>query len=121
MASHGFLTVWDAKEGEELEVLITLEKAGTYSPHIVAAHWPESGAIAFLMEGTPLNAEDLGGAGEGTRGSATLILKSEFHRRLLSTRFQDVKLDAGEHRVVIKCTEKGRFGFDYLWFRLHGR
>ena len=71
----------------------------------------------ILLDGSPLDVTNLGGAGLGEWGSAILVLRSKFPRRLLSTGFRRGTLEAGEHELVLECVEAGSFGFDYFWIR----
>ena len=88
-----------------------------YTVNMVAAHWPESGSVRVGIDDSPLVVSNLGGAMLGERGKETVVLKSEFARRLLSTGFQAVSLTPGEHTLTLECIEAGRFGLDYLWIK----
>ncbi len=116
-ASRGRLLTWRAEPGERIAIPVAVAEAGTYTINLVAAHWPESGVIRVLCDGEPLIVNNLGGAGEGLRGTGNLVLRTGYGRRLLSTAFERVDLAAGNHTLVIECAEPGLFGFDYVWIR----
>ncbi|MHC4942852.1 MAG: glycoside hydrolase family 172 protein [Planctomycetota bacterium] len=116
-ASRERLVTWKAKAGDRISLKLSIEKEGEISLNMVAAHWPEGGAVRVHLNDAPIKTDDLGGAGLGVRGEEKLVLKSRHGRRLLSTRFQSQQLAAGEHTLTIECVEPGRFGFDYLWIR----
>ena len=116
-ASRGHLLCWNAESGDRLTVIFEIEEAGDHAINLVAAHWPESGVLRVSLDGVPLTVTNLGGAGMGERGQTTLVLRSGFARRLLSTGFERGTLEAGEHELVLECVEPGRFGFDYFWIR----
>ncbi len=116
-ASQGRLLTWTAKPGDRLSVTIPMNEKKKYSVNLVAAHWPESGSVSIRIEDTPLVVSNLGGAMLGERGKKTLVLKSRFARRLLSTGFQAIALTPGKHTLTLECVEAGKFGFDYLWIK----
>ncbi len=116
-ASQGRLVTWTAKPGDRLSVTFSVTEAKPYTLNLVAAHWPDSGAVRVRIDGTSLVAANLGGAMLGKGGSETVVLKSEFTQRLLSTGFKKVPLTSGEHTLTLECVEAGRFGLDYLWLR----
>ncbi len=116
-ASRGRLVTWRARPGDRLTVPLQIAEAGEYTVNLVAAHWPESGAVRVLLDGQALTVGNLGGAGEGVRNEADLRLHSSYHRRLLSTGFVRTALTAGRHELEIECTEAGTFGFDYVWVK----
>ncbi|MFH1998560.1 MAG: glycoside hydrolase family 172 protein [Planctomycetota bacterium] len=116
-ASQGRLVRWTAAPGDRLSVTIPINEKKDYSLNLVAAHWPESGAVRVLIDDTPLVVSDLGGAMTGERESESLVLKSRFARRLLNTTFQPLPMTQGEHTLTLECLEAGRFGLDYLWIR----
>jgi hypothetical protein len=118
-ASRGRLLTWQATPGDRLMLPVTVNASGDYTINLVAAHWPESGALRILIDDQPLIVNNLGGAAEGVRGHEYLWLRSDYHRRLLSTAFGRIELEAGAHTLVIECAEPGRFGFDYFWLRKH--
>jgi len=114
-ASRGRLLTWNAIAGKRFKVTLAIAEAGTYALNLVAAHWPESGSLGLTLDGAPLVVDDLGGAGMGRKGEEVVVLRSEFPRRLLSTRLRAVELAAGDHDLEMRCLASGRFGFDYLW------
>lgn len=116
-ASQGRLLTWTAKPGDRLSVTFPIKEKKKYSVNMVAAHWPESGSVRIGIGDTPLVVSGLGGAMSGERGKETVVLKSDFARRLLSSGFQAVALKPGEHTLTLECTEAGRFGLDYLWIK----
>ena len=116
-ASQGRLLTWTARPGDKLSVTIPIAEKKKYSVNMVATHWPESGSMRVRIDETPLVVSNLGGAMSGERGKETVVLKSEFARRLLSTGFQAIPLTPGEHTLTLECTEAGRFGLDYLWIK----
>jgi hypothetical protein len=116
-ASQGRLLTWTARPGDRLSITFPVTEKKKYSVNMVAAHWPESGAVRARIGEAPLIVSNLGGAMLGERGKDTLVLKSEFARRLLSTGFQAISLTPGEHTLTLECIEAGRFGLDYLWVK----
>jgi hypothetical protein len=108
---------WKAEAGDRIRLKLAIEKEGEISLNLVAAHWPDGGAVRALLDDESLRTDDLGGAGLGVRGEEKLVLKSAHARRLLSTRFASVPIAPGEHTMTLECVEPGRFGFDYLWAR----
>lgn len=116
-ASRGILAAWNAQKGDRLSKVLPVDRDSEVALNLVAAHWPESGSLRLLLEGKPLVVEDLGGAGEGEKGEETVVLKSGYSRRLLSTRFRPMNLRAGDHELILECTEGGRFGLDYIWIQ----
>jgi hypothetical protein len=103
-----------------LRLKIPVEKAGKYGLNLVAAHRPDSGAVRVLLDGTALKTRNLGGAEGGKRGEETVTLKSSHVHRRLSTAFEPVQLEAGDHEVAIEMLEPGHYDFYYFWLKRHG-
>lgn len=116
-ASRNRLVSWKAEPGHRIAVPFDWEKEGEFCVNIVAAHWPDGGAVKVLLDGKPLNTDGLGGAELGRNGEEKVVMKSLQARRLLSTRFRAVPIQPGAHTLELECLEPGRFGFDYLWIQ----
>jgi hypothetical protein len=116
-AGQGFLLTWTAQPGQRLSIPFTVAEAGERRVSLVATHRPDGGSARVLLDGEPLEVQDLGGAELGERGSDVLVLRSRHARRLLSAGFEPRELQAGEHVLTLECTEPGPIGLDYIWVR----
>jgi hypothetical protein len=116
-AASGSLVSWSARPGDRLRIPLNVETGGTIQLNLVATHRPDGGSVRITLDGEPVIVQSLGGAELGRTGSPDLILKSRYARRLLSTGFEPLEVEAGNHALTLECIEAGTLGFDYVWTR----
>jgi len=115
--SDGMPVRWEAEAGSTMSLTLPFAEEGKYRINVVAVHRPDGGTIRLKVDGVALKVKDLGGAEFGGRDEDAVPLRSRFVRRRLSTGFEPIELQVGDHELVIECASSGVCGFDYLWIK----
>lgn len=100
--SRGRYLGWQAQPSGSLRFALSVAQAGEYAVHAVLVHAPDGGSLRASLGGEPLG---------------TVALRSDHLTYARSTAFPPRRLEAGEHELVLECTEPGALGIEYFWLR----
>jgi len=106
----GKLLVWTPqKQGDRKDFRIPVPSAGKKQIHVAMAMTPQSGTVAFRLDGQPLQPAD------------AIDLRRPYRTLLRSMAFTPVELSAGEHILTVEWVSASadiadpEVGVDFIW------
>jgi tRNA A58 N-methylase Trm61 len=110
LSATGWLSRWDAAEGDTLRLKVRTSGPGTYEISILVVPTTDGPALAARAWGAPLTRE----------GGERLALQGPGQDRLVDIRFDPIPMGPGHHVLELKCLAPGEFLLDCVSLRRTG-